>query len=360
MLNFTVGPVMSPQEVLEVASVSAPYFRTEEFSSLMLENEAMILSSLHAPKDCRCLFLTSSGTGAMEAVVINVLNESDRVICINGGSFGQRFVDLCRLHHCEHTELICEFGKPLEISALEALRGKGYTALLVNMNETSSGIRYDMDAIADFCRDNRIMLIIDAISSFIADPIDMERLGADVILTGSQKALALQPGIAIVALTPKAIERVKENKEKSMYFSFKEALKNMERGQTPYTPAVTILLQLHKRLTVIKETGGILAEQKRIRELAEYFRNHLTDLPLDFLVENDKDRSNAVTALRSHHHKAGQIFEYLKKDYSIWVCPNGGEHRDDIFRVGHIGCLKKNNYDVLLHAFREINAKGCM
>lgn len=360
MLNFTVGPVMSPQEVLEVASVSTPYFRTEEFSRVMFENEAMILTFLHAPKNARCVFLTSSGTGAMEACVINILNESDKVICINGGSFGQRFVDLCRLHYYEYTEIKCEFGTPLDMSRLEALGGKKYTALLVNMHETSSGIRYDMNAIADFCKKNEILLIVDAISSFIADSIDMEELGADVILTGSQKALALQPGIAIVALSNRAKERVKNNREKSLYFSFKEALKNMERGQTPYTPAVTILLQLHKRLSSMKEEGGILAEQKKIYEHAEYFRNQLVDLPLDFLVENNKDRSNAVTALRSRHHRAGQIFEYLKKEYSIWICPNGGEYKEDIFRVGHIGCLEKRDYDLLLSAFREINAKGYM
>ena len=155
-------------------------------------------------------------------------------------------------------------------------------------------------------------------------------------------------------------EDVKNNREKSLYFSFKEALKNMERGQTPYTPAVTILLQLHKRLFAMKEAGGILAEQKKIHELAEYFRNHLVDLPLDFLVEHDKDRSNAVTALKSHHHKAEEIFERLKKEYSIWICPNGGKYKDDIFRVGHIGCLKKRDYDLLLDALREINAKGYM
>ena len=360
MLNFTVGPVASSNDVLKVASISTPYFRTDEFSNVMFENEAMFLEFLHAPKDAKCIFLTSSGTGAMEACVINILNESDKVICINGGSFGQRFVDLCKLHGYEYMELKCGFGKPLVVSELQALNGQGYTALLVNMHETSSGICYDMEAIAEFCRANGILLIIDAISSFIADVIDMEKLGAAVILTSSQKALALQPGISIVALSQNAIERVRDNKEKSLYFSFKEALKNMERGQTPYTPAVTILLQLHERLFAMKQAGGISLEQGKICELAKYFRSHLSDLPVDFLVENDKDRSNAVTALRSRNHKAKQIFECLKDEYSIWICPNGGQWKDDIFRVGHIGCLEREDYDTLLHAFREINEKGYM
>lgn len=360
MLNFTVGPVASPHDVLKVASISTPYFRTDEFSNIMLENEAMMLEFLHAPKKAKCIFLTSSGTGAMEACVINVLNESDKVICINGGSFGQRFVDLCKLHGYKYTELKCEFGKPFVASDLQALAGHGYTALLVNMNETSSGVCYDMELIADFCKTNGVALIIDAISSFIADPIDMGRLGADVILTSSQKALALQPGIAIVTLSQNAIERVIDNKEKSLYFSFKEALRNMERGQTPYTPAVTILLQLHKRLFAMKQAGGIFLEQNRIHGLAKYFRSNLGDLPIDFLVENDKNRSNAVTALKSCNHKAKQIFECLKDEYSIWICPNGGQLKNDVFRVGHIGCLEQADYDILLRAFREINEKGYM
>ena len=256
MLNFTIGPVMSSDEVLEVASHSTPYFRTPEFSEVMLENERLMLKFLHAPKNSRCVFLTASGTGAMESLVMNVLNPKDKVIVINGGSFGGRFVQLCRLHHREMTEVKLDFGTKLTRGHLDKLSGCGYTALLVNMHETSSGVLYDMPMISEFCRENNILLLVDAISAFIADELDMEGLGAAAVITGSQKALAVQPGISVVALSPEALKRVEENEEVCMYLSLKEALKNQERGQTPFTPAVTTLLQINTRLNDIDATGG--------------------------------------------------------------------------------------------------------
>ena len=117
MLNFTVGPVMSGEDVTEVASHSTPYFRTTEFSGVLLENERMLLEMLHAPEGSRCVFLTCSGTGAMESMVMNILNDRDRVIIVNGGSFGQRFVELAQLHGRDFTEVKCEFGRQLRRGA---------------------------------------------------------------------------------------------------------------------------------------------------------------------------------------------------------------------------------------------------
>ena len=213
MLNFTVGPVMSSDEVIEVANHSTPYFRTPEFSSIMLENERLMLEFLSAPEHSRCVFLTASGTGAMESLVMNVLNDRDKVIVINGGSFGGRFAELCRLHKRNMTEIHLDFGRKLTREHLEPFSGQGYTAMLINMHETSSGVLYDMPMVSNFCRENNIMLLVDAISSFIADELDMSELGAAAVITGSQKALAVQPGISVVALSPEALKRVADNEE---------------------------------------------------------------------------------------------------------------------------------------------------
>lgn len=355
MLNFTVGPVMSCQEVLQVASVSTPYFRTPEFSEVMLQNEKLMLKFLHAPEKSRCVFLTTSGTGAMESCVMNILNNKDKIIVINGGSFGQRFVELCKLHEYEITEVRCKFGHQVKKDQLEILADKGYTALLVNMDETSSGVLYDMPMVSDFCKKNHILLIIDAISAFIADKIDMARFGAAAIITGSQKALAVQPGVAAIALAPTALERIDKNKEKCMYLSLKEALKNMQRGQTPFTPAVATLLQINKRLKRIENNGGIETERTKIVELARYFRNKIKDYPFEFITE---DKSYAVTALHPTTCGAKEIVRILKDEYGIWVCPNGGDLTDKVFRIGHIGYIKKEDYDTLFAAFDELKKRG--
>ena len=253
MLNFTVGPVMSAPDTIEIANHSTPYFRTPEFSEVMKENEKMFLAMLHAPMGARAVFLTASGTGLMESVVMNVLNDKDKVIVINGGSFGHRFVELCGLHKRNFTEVKCAFGHQLRREQLEDL--EDYTAMLINMHETSSGLLYDMEMVSEFCKENNILLVVDAISAFIADELDMSALGAAVVITGSQKALACQPGVSLIALTQEAMKRVEDNDERCMYLSLKQALKNQERGQTPFTPAVTTLLQINQRLSKISRGG---------------------------------------------------------------------------------------------------------
>lgn len=351
MLNFTVGPVMSCDEVLEVAGESTPYFRTPEFSEVMKENEKGILELLHAPAGSRCVFLTSSGTGAMESVVMNVLSPKDKVIVVNGGTFGTRFAELCNLHKRNYTEIKLNFGEALNKSRLKEYEGKGFTAFLVNMCETSSGVLYDMKMIAEFCRSNGILLVVDAISAFLADPLDMEELGAGVVITGSQKALAVQPGISVVALSSDAVKCVLENEEICMYLSLKEALKNGERGQTPYTPAVTILLQINKRIRGIAESGGVTAENERVKNIAEYFRNGIKNLPFENVSES---MSNCVTALKVKDGKAKEIIRILKEEYGIWICPNGGDLADHVFRIGHIGYITKENVDSLIKALIDV------
>lgn len=355
MLNFTVGPVMSDPEIIEVANHSAPYFRTPEFSKIMLQNEKIMLEFLNAPINSRCVFFTTSGTGAMESCVMNILNKQDKVIVINGGSFGQRFVELCELHSIQHTIVKCDFGHQIRSEQLQILSNQGYTALLINMNETSSGTLYDMEMISAFCKQNNILLIVDAISAFLSDNVDMDKIGAAAVITGSQKALSVQPGVSIIALTPQAITRINSNPEKCLYLSLKQALKNMERGQTPFTPAVTTLLQINARLNCICNSGGVLKESKKIRSLADDFRNGIKNLPLDLVSESP---ANAVTALRTRNNSAQEIIRILKDEYQIWACPNGGEIGKSVLRIGHIGFIRREDNDFLLKSLYEIYERG--
>ena len=355
MLNFTIGPVMSEKSVIEIANCSTPYFRTEEFSSIMKENEKIMLDFLNAPENSRCVFLTASGTGGMESAIINVLNENDKVIVVNGGTFGQRFVDLCKLHGINHTEIILEFGKSLYEYHLEKL-DDSYTALLINMHETSSGVLYDMKMVAEFCKKRGIMLIVDAISSFIADDLDMNDLNASVVITSSQKALALQPGIVAIALSSDAQKRVCANKEKCLYLSLKQALINGERGQTPFTPAVTIMLQLNKRLNNIIKNGGIDEERKSIEQNANYIRKELRSFPFEIVADSP---SNAVTAFYTKTN-AKDIVNIMKNEFNIWICPNGGEYAERVFRIGHIGNISAKDNRNLIDSFYSIKNRGLL
>ena len=255
MLNFTVGPVMSSEAVRAIGAEQVPYFRTAEFSELMLENEKLIKKFAKASDDSKVVFITGSGTASMEATVMNTLTKEDKALVVNGGSFGYRFVELLELYEIPYTEIKLGAGKALKEEKLKKYEGQGYTAFLVNVHETSTGVHYDIDLISAFCKRNNMFLIVDAISSFLADDFNMEELGVDVMITGSQKALACPPGISVIVLSPKAVERVNNSKTKCMYLDLKDALKNQERGQTPFTPAVGILRQIHERLIEINRGG---------------------------------------------------------------------------------------------------------
>ena len=237
---------------------------------------------------------------------------------------------------------------------LEQYEGKGYTGFLVNIDETSTGVLYDLDLISDFCKRNGIFLVVDAISSFLADEINMTSSNIKVMITGSQKALACPPGISVIVLSEDAVEKINSNQVRSLYFDLKSALKNGERGQTPFTPAVSILLQIHERLKQIELAGGLYTELNRISALASDFRDRIKDLPLDICSES---LSNAVTPLSTRNCSAYDIFTILKDEYQIWVCPNGGELKDKVFRVGHLGELSIEDNKILVGALCDLCKK---
>ncbi len=208
MLNFTVGPVMECNEVRAIGSEQVPYFRTEEFSNVMLENEALIKKFAKSGGNSRVVFITGSGTASMEATIMNMFNENDKALVINGGSFGQRFVDLCNIHDVKHSEIALEKGKTITEEDFNKFELETYTALLVNVHETSTGVHYDMDLISRICRRYNLFLVVDAISSFLADEFDMLKHGVDVMIAGSQKALAVAPGISVIVMSERAVKRV--------------------------------------------------------------------------------------------------------------------------------------------------------
>ena len=175
MINFTVGPVQADLDILKIGAEQVPYFRTKEFSDLMFENEKLMKEFSNAPESAKVVFITGSGTASMEASIINTLTEKDKALVINGGSFGARFVEILKIHEIPYDEIRLEVGKALTKEELDKYNPKNYTAFIVNVHETSTGVHYDLDLIHDFCSRNNLFLIVDAISSFLADEIDIKK-----------------------------------------------------------------------------------------------------------------------------------------------------------------------------------------
>jgi len=339
---FTPGPVKMSEEIMKVGAMQTPYFRNCDFSDVTYACENGMLEMLKAPKGSKVIFLTASGTAGMESVVMNLLTKDDNALVVNGGGFGGRFVEICKTHDVPHTDFKVSHTNLVDIETL-APQGE-YTSLIVNAHETSVGHLYDLNAMGDYAKKNEMLYIVDAISMLVTDPLDMSESGIDVVIASSQKGLALPPGLTMVILAPSALDKVQD--VKSMYFNFKDYLRNGERGQTPYTPAVTIMLQLEARLEQIKRRGGVSQSIASAKEIAEYFRESIKGLPLKAYTEF---MPNAMTTLTPTDGKlAMDIVNDLESGYKVMVCPNGGAERDIIFRVSHMGEMTKEYTDVLI------------
>ncbi|MCB6608393.1 aminotransferase class V-fold PLP-dependent enzyme [[Clostridium] symbiosum] len=357
MLNFTVGPVMMNSAILNIGANQVPYFRTQDFSKLMMENEKMMLRAIEANESSRVIFLTSSGTGAMEASVKNLFTGQDKVLVVNGGGFGARFKAICDMHGIPADSIILEHGHALSEEDLYPYEGKKYTAFLVNANETSTGVLYDMEMISEFCKRNNLFLLVDAISTFLADPYHMKKWGVNATVISSQKALAIPAGMAFVVVDEKAQERISRIKLKEMYFNFKDYLSNGKRGQTPYTPAVGTLYQLNKRLEMVLEEG-VEKQCQKTAEIANLFRQKIKGLPFEISSENC---SNALTPLRlKGKMMATELINYLADTYDIYINPCSGEEKETHIRVGHIGEISDEQMNVLIDAFYDMNRKGVL
>jgi aspartate aminotransferase-like enzyme len=349
---FTVGPVEMYPESLRIGGEQLPYFRTPEFSSIVKSCDGAMRELTGASADSRTVFLTASGTGAMEAAVINTVGGSERALVIRGGSFGERFCEICRDNGIEFDAIDLEPGRSLTPEALERANLSRYKALLVNAHETSTGLLYDLDLIGKACRKAGTMLIVDAISAFLCDPIHMEKMGIDLLITSSQKALALPPGLSPMVLGPRALATVGNIHPRSHYFGLKKYLEDGERGQTPFTPAVGVILQLADRLESIR-TEGAENLVRRSASLAGHFRSSIVGLPFAMFPERP---SNALTALApTNGANAYDIYTKLKERYGLVVTPNGGKLKDRVFRVGHMGNLNESKLDALARALKEIS-----
>ena len=350
---FTLGPVEMFDYTKERLAEQLPYFRTNEFSRINLDNAERLKSLAGAEEDAHVFILTCSGTGAMEAVVGGCFNEKDNLLAIDGGGFGHRFVELALGHGIPCKPIKLEFEKVLGQGMLEEeFKGgsPGFTGLLVNLHETSTGQLYDRNYLASFCKENNLYFICDAIGSFLADPIDMKKDGIDALIISSQKGLALPPGLSIVIMSDRLFKKIEKDDIRpfAQYFDFREAEKDAVRGQTPFTPAVGTILTLSDRLKKIEEEGGAQASVLKTETLANDFRNRLSGLIEKGLIKiPNHPLSNACTPLIFPNGGAGIVYKELC-EAGVWLNPNGGALADKILRVGHLGNLTIKDNEMLV------------
>ncbi len=345
MKLFTVGPVESYQESREIYRHDIPYFRTEKYGSMVKDSLLKIASLLGCTTKEGVIYLTASGTAAMEATVENCLNAQDKVLVINGGAFGHRFCELLEWHKIPFTPINLQWDETLTKQHLKRYENQGYTALLVNLHETSTGQLYDVQMLSDFCQRNHMFFIVDAISTFLADDYNMDKYHIDVTIFSSQKGLCLSPGLSFVAFSQKMKDKVRASSPKTYYFNFAAYFTNLERGQTPFTPAVSIMYEAAAVLSLIDKIGGKEKWLQVIKEKAMYFREQARKFGLTIPTY---PLSNMLTPIYFEDINAYDVFLALSQHYDIYVNPCGGDLASKMLRISHVGNTTRADIDDLI------------
>lgn len=339
-----VFPCEIEPDMRQIAAGEIPYMRTSEFSDIVKECERNLLA-LAKCQGGRAIIYTASGTGAMDAVVTNYVSAKGSAHVIVGGSFGRRWRELCRYYDIPATSTEVEFARDLDYDALDSTIAESKPAvLLCHHHETSTGQRFDLQKLSAICRRHGVSLVVDAVSSFLSEPLDMDACGIDVLVTSSQKGLNIQPGLSIVLLSAHLNDF--EFAHRSYYFDFAENLRNLTRGQTPYSPATMLFLQLQERLRRLIATGGAEANIERVARRARHFRELCDKYGWERPAETP---ANCITGFFVRRNADRLFREMIARGY--FIMPGG---TPAYFRVAHLGEQTDAQLDALAAAIHEI------
>jgi len=328
------GPTSLPPQVLLAMAKPVIHHRTEEFRAILkeiFEGLQYLFQTVHP-----VIMFSASGTGAMEAAVVNTLSQGDRALVVRGGKFGERWGELCEAYGVDVVPIEIEWGSgvdPLKIdSALK--KDPDIRAVFTTLCETSTCVCNDIKAVGEVVAKHSAVLVVDAISGLGAEEFKTDEWLVDIAVTGSQKALMLPPGLSFASLSPKAQELMKSSTLPKYYLSFEKALKSLGKSDTPFTSAVSLIYGLKESLALIKEEG-LDNVVKRHRRLANATREAARALGLELL---SKAESNVATAMvMPEGIDADALRKELTGSFNITIAGGQGDLKGRIIRVAHLG-----------------------
>ena len=347
---FTPGPTPVPPELALAMAAPLPHHRTPEFQALMRKTQEQLQQIYRS--DDPVVILTASGTGAMEAAVLNLTVAGEKTLAVNGGKFGERWGQLLRTYGRDVRIVDNEWGTAPDPQALrEAARAHGARALFITHSETSTATLADLEAISGVARELDALLVVDAITSLGAHRLETTGWGVDCVISGSQKAFMLPPGLAFLSLSARARARLENNPTPRFYFDLVRALKQAPQGQSPWTPAISLVMGLEAACTRIL-AEGIENVWRRHQTLADAVRAGCRALGLELL---SKRPSNAVTAaFVPDAIGADAVRNDLFRDFGIKLAGGQDHLKGKIVRIGHLGAFDNGDIVLFLGAFETV------
>ncbi|MEX2247252.1 MAG: alanine--glyoxylate aminotransferase family protein [Dehalococcoidia bacterium] len=347
------GPTPCPDDVLQAMSRQMINHRGPEFAGVIQRITASLQLLFETKADV--LTLTAAGTGAIESAVVNTLSPGDRALCASIGVFGDRFADIATTYGVSVEKLSFEQGTAADPQALaDALRrDPSFKAVLLTHNETSTGVTNDLGALAKAVRGVRpdILLLVDAISSLGSVPLPIDAWDLDVVFTGSQKGWMVPPGMSMVAVSERAWRAVDAAKIPRYYFDYKKAKSYLEKGQTPWTPAVSIYFAMDVALRKL-EAEGLANIHARHARIGQFTRDGLKALGLKLLAD-ERVASNTVTAVRFPDGVDGSaLLKMMRTEYNTVLAGGQGPLTGKIFRIGHLGLVSEADIQACLDALK--------
>ena len=338
---LTPGPTPLPPEVCQAMAQPIIHHRTPQFQAILKEATEG-LKYVFCTK-CDVFILASSGTGAMEAAVVNLLSLQDTALTVQGGKFGERWTEICKSYGI-NTEIIdVAWGQAVNPKDIEKKLKENpkIKAVFATLCETSTGVVCDIEAIGRVVKNSDAVLVVDAISGLGAIPLLTDDWSVDVVVCGSQKGLMLPPGLAFISVSAKAWSKVKEAKSPRYYFDLIAAKKALDKTDTPFTPAITLVIALNEALKMMKQDGleNIFARHKK---MADATRSAMQALGLELFAPTAG--SDVVTAVKVPQGIDGEkLVKTMRDVYGVTIAGGQSELKGKVFRIAHMGYIEESD-----------------
>ena len=354
----TPGPTPIPQDILTTLSGPMIDHRGPAFRDMHDRVGARLKELFETQNDV--LMLTSSGSGGLEAAVVNTLSPGEPVLAVEIGAFGVRLGRIAEIFGADVRWQHVEWGQAATPETVAAALDDNpdVTSVLITHNETSTGVTNPLSDIARVVKERGKMLVVDAVSSLGSLPCPVDEWGIDVVITGSQKGWMVPPGLAMISLSPRAWDAVERSTMPKFYFDLRQARDYAARSQTPWTPAIPIFYALDASLTQLLDEG-LPAIHQRHRAAGDRVRAGVKALGLSLFPENESYASNTVTAITCPDGIA--VADLRRSAADMGVVLAGGQSRlsDAIFRIGHLGHMPDADLDEALDVLgKALDAVG--
>jgi aspartate aminotransferase-like enzyme len=353
---FTPGPTpLLPAAQFAMAAADI-HHRTPEFRALFQKVVGQLKVFIGTQNDV--LLLSSSGTGAMEASVSNLTSPGDRVLVLTAGKFGERWVDLAKTFGCQVDVIEAPYGQTFDLAEVKKTLTPEHKAVFMQASETSTGVSHDVKAVAELVKGTGTLLVVDGITGLGTTTFDVDGWGIDILIGGSQKAVMMSPGLAYLSVSERAWKAMDASKNPRYYFDLRKERKNQGKGETAYTPAVSLVAGLGAALDFIAEQGGGDLEKGRIALIdnaqtnAKATRAGLVSLGFKLFAVSPAASATAVSVPEGMD--SSEVVKALKTRFGLTIANGQGTMKGKIFRVAHLGFFDYLDTVALLGAMEHI------